>query len=89
MDPLKHSNTRRAASDLLRWSMGGKPRDGREYVEYKAPSDLAKPPRSLILRLRAALLWPRALGIMALRAVLLWWLSFDEKREQRNGSRPD
>jgi hypothetical protein len=78
-------NSRRAASDLLSWSMGAKPRHGNDYDRggYQAPKNPAKPPRSAaetIARLRAR---ARHLGLNVLRAVLVWWLSFDEKN--RNG----
>ena len=78
-------NSRRAASDLLSWSMGKEPRNGFNYDPpgYQAPANPAKPPRPLTQRVGDARGWTRALGINSLRRVLIWWLSFDEKREGR------
>ena len=44
MDPLGKINTRRAATDLLRWSMGSKPRYGHEFNDYEPPLNPATPP---------------------------------------------
>lgn len=78
-------NSRRAASDLLSWSMGKEPRNGFNYdsAGYQAPTNPAKPPRSARQRISDTRGWGAALGVNALRRVLLWWLSFDEKRENR------
>ena len=79
MDPLRQINTRRAATDLLRWSMGSKPRYGHEFNDYEPPSNPAMPPPTLASVAADTRSWFRALGIRMLRAVLIWWLSFDEK----------
>jgi len=78
-------NSRRAASDLLSWSMGREARNGFNYDPpgYQTPANPAKPPRPLRQRAEDARGWTSALGVNALRRVLLWWLSFDEKRDQR------
>ena len=78
-------NSRRAASDLLSWSMGSKPRHGHDYDHggYQAPKNPAKPPRSTAEIVGGLRSRTRAFGVTALRSVLLWWLSFDEKNKSR------
>lgn len=87
MDPLRQINARRAATDLLRWSLGSKPRYGHGFNDYEPPPNPATPPpnlASVAADLRARL---RDLGIRMLRAVLIWWLSFDEKKPADEGER--
>jgi len=85
--------SRRAASDLLRWSMGGKPRYGKEYSEYQAPANPAKPPvsarsvaRSAGSVARSAGWYSRVLGLHALAGFLRWALKVTEPRQDRNAS---
>jgi hypothetical protein len=84
MDPLRQINTRRAATDLLRWSMGSKPRYGHEFNDYEPPPNPAVPPPTFASVVADIRVWFRALAIQSLRAVLIWWLSFDEKREDED-----
>ena len=75
-------NSRRAASDLLSWSLGKEPRNGFNYDRegYKTPKNPAMPERSageVVAGLRGGV---RYRALSALRAVLVWWLSFDEKK---------
>jgi hypothetical protein len=84
MDPLRQINTRRAATDLLRWSMGSKPRYGHEFNDYEPPLNPAVPPPTFASVAADIRVWFRALGVGMLRAVLIWWLSFDEKREDED-----
>jgi hypothetical protein len=79
MDPLKHTNLRRAATDLLRWSMGSKPRYGHHFKDYEPPANPATPPPTFASVLGDIRAWFRDLGVRMLRAVLIWWLSFDGK----------
>lgn len=76
--------SRRAASDLLRWSMGGKPRYGKEYVAYQAPTKPAKPPVSAKSVARAAGWYSRVLSLHALAGFLRWALAVTEPRQKRN-----
>jgi hypothetical protein len=75
--------SRRAASDLLRWSMGGKPRYGKEYGEYQAPTNPAKPPVSAKSVALATGWHARALGVYALAGFLRWALAVTEPRRRR------
>jgi hypothetical protein len=84
MDPLRQINTRRAATDPLRWSMGSKPRYGHEFNDYEPPLNPAVPPPTFASVVADIRTWFRALAIQSLRAVLIWWLSFDEKREDED-----
>jgi hypothetical protein len=43
MKPYDSCACGRETADLLRWSMGAKPRHGRHYVDYAAPTDRARP----------------------------------------------
>ena len=76
-------NSRRAASDLLSWSLGAKPRHGHDYDRegYQAPKNPAKPQRSTAEIVGGVRARTRYAGLNALRAVLIWWLSFDEKNK--------
>jgi hypothetical protein len=76
--------SRRAASELLRWSMGGKPRDGKEYVTYQEPANPAKPPVSARSVARAAGWYSRVLSLHALAGFLRWALAVTEPRQNRN-----
>jgi hypothetical protein len=81
MDPLRQIKTRRAATDLLRWSMGSKPRYGHEFKDYEPPPNPATPAPTVASVAADIRAWFRALGIRMLRAILIWWLSFEVKRE--------
>ena len=81
MDPLRHINVRRAATDLLRWSVGAKPRYGHEFNDYEPPANPATPPPTVASVIRDTRGWFRQLGVRMLSAVLIWWLSFDAKSE--------
>ena len=74
--------SRRAASDLLRWSMGGKPRFGKEYSEYQAPANPAKPPVSAKSLARDAGWYSRMLSLHALAGFLRWALAVTEPRRK-------
>lgn len=76
--------SRRAAADLLRWSMGGEPRDGKEYVTYEAPANPAKPPVSAKSVGLAAGWYSRTLGLQALAGFLRWALALTEPRKDQN-----
>lgn len=76
--------SRRAASDLLRWSMGGKPRYGKEYSEYRAPTNPAKPPVSAKSVALAAGWYSRMLSLHALAGFLRWALAVTEPRQKQN-----
>jgi hypothetical protein len=84
MDPLRQINTRRAATDLFRWSMGSKPRYGHEFKDYDPPLNPATPPPTLASVAADIRAWFRDLGIRMLRAVLIWWLSFEDKRADKD-----
>jgi hypothetical protein len=75
-------NARRAASDLLSWSLGKEPRNGFNYDRegYKTPKNPAMPERSAADVVAGARGQVRYASLSALRAVLIWWLSFDEKK---------
>jgi len=75
-------NARRAASDLLSWSLGKEPRNGFNYDRegYKTPKNPAMPELTaadVVAEVRGR---TRYTALSALRAVLIWWLSFDEKK---------
>ena len=76
--------TRRAAADLLRWSMGGKPRYGKEYATYQEPANPAKPPVSAKSVAHAASWYSRAFSLQALAGFLRWALAVTEPRDKRN-----
>jgi hypothetical protein len=76
--------SRRAASDLLRWSMGGKPRYGTEYANYRAPANPARPPVTAKSVARATGWYSRVLGVRALAGLLRWALAITEPRQNRN-----
>jgi len=76
--------SRRATSDLLRWSMGGKPRYGKEYVTYQAPTNPAKPPVSAKSVAQATGLYTRLLSLHALARFLRWALAVTEPRQKRD-----
>jgi hypothetical protein len=78
-------NARRAASDLLSWSMGKEPRNGFNYDRegYKTPKNPAMPERTaagVVADVRGSV---RYRALSALRSVLIWWLSFDDKEQKR------
>jgi hypothetical protein len=75
-------NSRRAASDLLSWSLGKEPRNGFNYDRegYQAPKNPAMPERTAADIVAGARGRVRYAALSALRAVLIWWLSFDEKK---------
>jgi hypothetical protein len=75
-------NSRRAASDLLSWSLGKEPRNGHDFDRegYQAPKNPAMPERSAADVVAGARGRVRYTSLSALRAVLVWWLSFDQKK---------
>jgi hypothetical protein len=81
MDPLRQINMRRAATDLWRWSIGSQPRYGHDFKDYEPPANPATPPPTVASVVAGIRSWFRGLGVAMLRAVLIWWLSFDGKRE--------
>lgn len=78
--------SRRAAADLLRWSMGGKPRYGKDYVEYEEPKNPAKAPVSAKSIARTAGWYSRVLSLNALASFLRWALRVTEPHQQRDVS---
>jgi hypothetical protein len=62
--------------------MGAKPRHGNDYDRegYQAPKNPAMPPRSTADVVAGARGRVRYTALSALRPVLVWWLSFDQKK---------
>lgn len=76
--------SRHAAVDLLRWSMGSEPRYGKAYAaEYEAPKNPAKPPVTAKDVAGAAGWYSRYLSLSAVAAFLRWALAMTERREKR------
>lgn len=78
--------SRRAAADLLRWSMGSEPRHGKGYGSYQEPANPAKRPLTAKSVARSAGWYSRILGVNALAGFLRWALSITEPRQDRKSS---
>jgi hypothetical protein len=76
--------SRHAAADLLRWSMGSEMRYGNEYCEYQEPPNPAQKPVSARDVAGAAGWYTRYLSLSAVAAFLRWVLSVTEPRKDRD-----